>query len=135
MPQQPKSKAHWMDPDQRPLILTRQQTARIHFASRLHSRHGLHLTGSELHDIVRGVKLGRATKLTTYEHGRNLYCAVARGKLVLVVFDFHINQLVSIMPPTDVRLEPIAKNPGRALTKWLQESKQAAKEAAKSYAS
>jgi hypothetical protein len=121
---QQKSKTHWMNDPDRPLILSREQTAQLHFRQRLHERHHIQLTKAELQELVRGITLGRAHRLTDYAQGRNLFAVAIRGKLVGVAYDHHINTLVTILPSADPRILALAKRPGRALTKWLQATKQ-----------
>ncbi len=119
----PNTKTHWMNATDRPLILTRQQTAQLHFRHRLHERHHIQLTTAELQELIRGIKLGRAHRLTDYAQGRNLFAVAIRGKLVGVAYDHHINTMVTILPENDPRILALAQRPGRALTKWLQETK------------
>ncbi len=108
----------------KPLILSREQTAKIHFRSRLHERHHIQMTTAEITDIVRGIKLGRAHRVTDYGQGRNLFAVALRGKLVGIAYDRHIDALITILPDADPRIVSLAKRPGQALKKWLQETKQ-----------
>src|SRR4051794_2704012 len=125
-----QAKANLFDKKNRPLIISRKDASRIHFTNRIQQRFRTTPTTAELQQITRGIQLGRAHKVTNYDQKRNLYVVAFRGKLVGVVFDWTLNQLVTILPDEDPRIEAVAKQPGRALTKWLQETRTAAKEAA-----
>ncbi len=123
MPKQPKPKTHWMNSQERPMILTREQTAQLHFRSRFGERYKTTPTATEIRDIIKGIRLGRTHKLTSYQQGKNLYAVGFRGRIIGVVYNWNLDTLVTILPSDDPRIIALAKQPGQTLKKWLHETK------------
>jgi hypothetical protein len=114
----------------RPLILSHKDASRVHFAQRFGQRQRLMPTGEEIRRIVKGILLGQALKLTQFAARRNLYAVAWRGKVIGVVYDWALDQLITVLPDDDPRVIEAASRQDRPLQKWLQESAQAAKGAA-----
>ena len=114
----------------RPLILSRKDASRVHLSQRFGQRQRLMPTGEEIRRIVKGIKLGQAIKLTQYTAKRNLYAVAWRGKVIGIVYDWMLDQLITVLPDNDRRIIEASSRQDRPLQKWLQESAQAAKGAA-----